>query len=414
MLTNPSNPLGSDSKNRELVVMMSQDHLRQSFTLQPASKRNVTSVLTGALQNHKAQLKPLFPDAVKDVQAHDFLVQPMDLSSKAALTQFYTVDAPDDELESLQGVLLKEPSVEAAYFVPRGSPPKMTLAASINVMSPSAAPAPAITPDFTSRQLYLGPAPSGIDAQYAWTKPGGDGAGVAIIDLEWGWTLDHEDLKDNNGGLVYGTASSDVDHGTAVLGVFHGDRNAIGVTGIAPGSSFRVGAFTAGLPSDTSPAIVAAADALSAGDLMLLEIHRPGPNSAGDDQGSQFGYIPIEWWPQDYAAIRYATDRGIIVIEAGGNGAQNLNDPVYDTPATGFPSSWTNPFRRHRAPTTRHGLRIAPVWTSQITVRASTHRVGAARSPQQAMVISKGAPCSSSTRTSSRGHRALHQLSWGQ
>ena len=32
---------------------------------------------------------------------------------------------------------------------------------------------------------------------------------------------------------------------------------------------------------------------------MLLEIHRGGPNANG--QG-QFGYIAVEWWPDDLAA----------------------------------------------------------------------------------------------------------------
>jgi hypothetical protein len=34
------------------------------------------------------------------------------------------------------------------------------------------------------------------------------------------------------------------------------------------------------------------------------------------------------------------------VIEAGGNGAENLDDAIYQTPAAGFPAGWTNPFRR--------------------------------------------------------------------
>src|SRR6185436_15379996 len=52
------------------------------------------------------------------------------------------------------------------------------------------------------------------------------------------------------------------------------------------------------------------------------------------------------WWPDDYDAIRYASSRGVIVVEAAGNGARNLDNAIYDTPATGFPSGWSNPFRR--------------------------------------------------------------------
>jgi hypothetical protein len=54
----------------------------------------------------------------------------------------------------------------------------------------------------------------------------------------------------------------------------------------------------------------------------------------------------VEWWPDDYLAIRYAVERGIVVVEAAGNGSQNLDDAVYDTARPGFPAWWRNPFRR--------------------------------------------------------------------
>jgi hypothetical protein len=76
---------------------------------------------------------------------------------------------------------------------------------------------------------------------------------------------------------------------------------------------------------------------------MLLEIHRPGPNATG---AGQFGFIAIEWWPDDFDAIRYASSKGVIVVEAAGNGSQNLDDPVYSVRPAGFPASWRNPFNR--------------------------------------------------------------------
>lgn len=42
------------------------------------------------------------------------------------------------------------------------------------------------------QQGYLGEA--GINVQYAWGFPGGDGSGTAVIDVERGWELKHEDL----------------------------------------------------------------------------------------------------------------------------------------------------------------------------------------------------------------------------
>ena len=37
-------------------------------------------------------------------------------------------------------------------------------------------------------------APGGIDARYAWTISGGNGAGVRIIDVEGYWQTTHEDM----------------------------------------------------------------------------------------------------------------------------------------------------------------------------------------------------------------------------
>jgi hypothetical protein len=57
--------------------------------------------------------------------------------------------------------------------------------------------APAVQPTndpLFSSQGYLGAAGAGINAQYAWGFPGGDGAGTTIIDVERGWQLSHEDL----------------------------------------------------------------------------------------------------------------------------------------------------------------------------------------------------------------------------
>jgi hypothetical protein len=34
------------------------------------------------------------------------------------------------------------------------------------------------------------------------------------------------------------------------------------------------------------------------------------------------------------------------VVEAAGNGADDLDDAIYDSPALGFPAGWTNPFKR--------------------------------------------------------------------
>ena len=282
----------------------------------------------------------------------------------ADMARCYHVDAPDDRLEDLAEQLATAGTVESAYVKPApalatvtssrraktavrtaskakakaAARPEVTvdLDGSINQMQPTGEDAPPITPDLVLRQGYLEIAPAGIDARYAWTQPGGRGTGVRVIDCEWGWRFTHEDLRLNQGGVVVGTASADTNHGTAVLGEISGDVNTFGITGIAPDTTVFGAAFS--LP--TAQVIQQAADRLGAGDILLLEIHRQGPGASGIGQD---GYIAVEWWPDDYLAIRYASNRGVIVVEAAGNGARNLDDAIYDTRPAGLPAVVAQP-----------------------------------------------------------------------
>ena len=81
------------------------------------------------------------------------------------------------------------------------------------------------------KQGYLDAAPIGIDARWAWAES--NGSGVGFIDIEQGWTLDHEDLKDANIALISGLNLCYHGHGTAVLGEVVGVDNRYGGIGIA-------------------------------------------------------------------------------------------------------------------------------------------------------------------------------------
>jgi hypothetical protein len=305
------------------------------------------SPLAELLESQHIRLEPLFGVSEERVKQEsmarapgvDMPYEPVDLSV------FYRVDAPEERMPELAERLRKQPLVEAAYVKP---PVELAHAVMqeamprLNDMLPSPIDAPPASPDFTARQGYLDAAPGGIDARYAWTLAGGGGAGVRVIDLEWGWRFTHEDLTQNQGGVVGGVASTDTNHGTAVLGEISGDRNAIGITGIAPDAQISAVAFS--MPS--AQAIRVAADRLSPGDIMLLEIHRAGPRFNFTPRQDQRGYIAIEWWPDDFAAIRYASNRGVVVVEAAGNGAENLDDAIYTTRPASFPATWRNPFNR--------------------------------------------------------------------
>lgn len=264
------------------------------------------------------------------------------------LLSFFTVTSSEDP-EGLAQTLRDAEGVRSVFVKPPAEPPiapEVEDFDAVAVAQSQGIDAPPVTADFSANQGYLDAAPGGIDARWAWTRPGGRGDGVRVIDVEGAWRFSHEDLVQNQGGVIGGTQSNDVgwrNHGTAVAGEISGDLNTFGITGIAPMSNIRAISIFGGLGS--AGAIRAAADALSPGDILLIELHRPGPRHNFASRDDQRGYIAIEWWPDDFAAIRYALGRGVIVVEAAGNGAENLDDALYDTAAAGFPGSWRNPFR---------------------------------------------------------------------
>jgi serine protease len=173
---------------------------------------------------------------------------------------------------------------------------------------------------FAATQNYLDAAPTGINARWAWTQASGDGTGMHFVDLEQGWFLGHEDLPGpalifNNNRDGVGTYVGN--HGTSVLGEVTGVDNTRGVVGIAPAlASVRVVSHfeaAGGTALHVADAIVAAVAAVPAPHALLLEVQR----------GALL--LPTESDDGDFDAIRLAVASGVIVIEAGGNGGNDLD-----------------------------------------------------------------------------------------
>lgn len=219
------------------------------------------------------------------------------------------------DVETLIGTLTVLASVEIAYAQPPAELP---------------ADIPPTTPSFEASQGYLDPAPSGIDARYAWTVPGGRGPGVKIVDVEGGWNTSHEDLPPlfHQGG-VQNTAPIWRNHGTAVLGEMVAPANGYGVTGIANLAQAGYESFWA---QGVASAIANAATVAGPGGMVLIELHRQGPatpNSPCCPTRNTCDFVPEEYWQDVFDAIAQATANGTIVVEAGGNGSTDLDDPVY-------------------------------------------------------------------------------------
>lgn len=334
-------PAEFPSKRMLVVIAKPEAALRAGATEVHSAAGEDTSVLNQILSTSGVRMQPLFGASEERVRAKAMAAATPDAETPE-LHLYYTIDAPDEQLDELASNLVTAPNIDGAYVSPAPVPANAMATAvaeteALNTMAPAVGEAPPATADFTPRQGYLDAAPGGIDARYAWTVPGGRGTGVQVIDCEGAWRFTHEDLLINQGGVIR-TQTTDIgwrNHGTAVAGEISGDVNALGVTGICPDAHIRGCSIfdTGGLPG----AIVAAADRLGPGDIILIEVQYGHPTK---------GFTSIEWWPADFAAIRYAVNRGVIVVEAAGNGNNNLDDPVYNTPLAGFPADWRNPFNR--------------------------------------------------------------------
>ncbi|KAF1991548.1 subtilisin-like protein [Aulographum hederae CBS 113979] len=291
------------------------------------------------LSKYSAGSRQLFGKTSEDVRKRQ-LDSNMNARHPVDLSRFRHIDAPVDSMEDLAAELRLLDAVSAAYIRPGAA------AAIYSIPKPakkSKRQTNATTPNFRNNQGYLDAAPAGIDIKFARTYVGGDGAAVKVADVEWGWHFTHEDLKENASGVISGTNdNSDDAHGTAVAGEISGDSNKFGIEGIAPGSQFMASAISGDIT--IAEAITNAADALSKGDVLLIEVHIGGPESTGNGQE---GYIAVEWWPEMFDAIRYAVNKGVVVVEAAGNGAVDFDRPIYGQEgreAAGFPSDSLNPF----------------------------------------------------------------------
>ncbi|MEA1981414.1 MAG: S8 family serine peptidase, partial [candidate division Zixibacteria bacterium] len=265
----------------------------------------------------------------------------------ADLNSYYFVNVQNTiEAENLINNLNDLNYVEIAYFEPTPEP--------AGDIDPP-------TPDYQPNQDYREAAPAGVDADYLNTLPGGNGSGVKIIDIEGGWQDTHEDLDKAFGGLIAGEMLSDpswTNHGTAVIGEMIAGDNGYGVTGICPGAD--IGMVSIGSLS-TAEALITAADTLNPGDVILIELHAPGPHYNFENRPDQLGYVCMEYWQANFDAIVYAWTKGIIVVEAAGNGAEDFDDifiynHLFDTTSrnshaiivgAGYPASSSSNLQKH-------------------------------------------------------------------
>jgi len=287
------------------VTLRNNDLYQTDGTLLPGW-RNVTR------QFNAAEVRPLFAKNATALKRERVALSQGLGHALPNLSGYYRIDTPPRNLSQLLSQLNGLADVEIAYAMPQCEPAG-------DIAPP--------TPNYQTSQTYLNPAPAGVDALTAHTYAGGDGAGIRIIDIEIGWNVTHEDLDAAaNAFVIIGNSTSFDDHGTAVLGEMVGGDNGYGVTGICP--SAQVGMIGVSAMS-AAEAALEATNHLSPGDIVLIELHAPGPRYNFQSRTDQLGYVCMEYFPAEYDAFQYLWARGIVVVEAAGNGAENYDDPLY-------------------------------------------------------------------------------------
>jgi subtilisin family serine protease len=184
-------------------------------------------------------------------------------------------------------------------------------------------------PDLQSTQLYLYDQAPGIHAQEFWNTYAVYGSGVKVCDVEYFFNANHVDLPNVT---IIGPQPEDPgfgpDHGTAVLGEIASLNDGVGTTGIAYQSQLYFAGAYINQTYYLEEALISTLNELGAGDVVLIEqqIAGPGPNQ---------DYVPVEWYEPFYDAIQLISGNGLIVVEAAGNGNQNLDDPIFSTDNNG-------------------------------------------------------------------------------
>lgn len=281
-------PLPDTSAARlHLVVKLKERAPRESGGARLDSNAGIVSELRRAAPD--AEFRPYFAEE-KELRAAN--VRPFD--------RYIAAEVRDREAGERLARRLRELDVVEEAYVEGGPVPP---------------PVSPLDDPRNANQGYLDAAPAGIDARWAWAHA--DGSGIRFVDLERGWTLNHEDLAAAGITIISGQSQDWHGHGTAVLGEVVAVDNQRGGIGIAPAATCRVvSQWRTSTTYNTAAAILSAGQSMSAGDVLLLEAQ----TTVGSQQR-----LPVEVETAVFDAIRHVVDDGIVVVEAAGNGGHDLD-----------------------------------------------------------------------------------------
>lgn len=302
-----------DGTNQDIVV--------SALNKQPSDEPAVVAIAEAAVS-----VVPTFERDAEVLRAEELDLERAGSVDLADLSKYLDVEtASPEHAERLARRLEAFDAIEFAYVQPAPLPPN-AYAAPAGSLDKSAGPPPPDTPDFTGTQFYLGPAPGGFGIMPLRNEPGGRGQGVRILDIQYSWNLNHEDLPfdDVVRPFVYerGVDPFPADkgsHGTACLGMLVAVDNGLGITGMCPDA--EIGLINP-VDNNSEYKLAAAIDRATAlldrGEIMQIEQQARGVNR-------EIAALPPEWEPAVFDAVQRAVAKGIVVIEPAGNGGLKGN-----------------------------------------------------------------------------------------
>ncbi|QOJ17415.1 MAG: S8 family serine peptidase [Phycisphaeraceae bacterium] len=276
------------------------------------------SAAGAALARHGAALHQLIQlpdDAIERLESRALLNsgQP-----QPDLRSMMRVEVVDDSIEALANDLAALRFVEWVEFEEVLPPPPFIIGGGCEDIAP-------VTPSYRTNQTYRGPNP-GLNMDAAWTLGSARGGGIRVADCEYGYNANHEDLcwiTMEQGQTIHPQviANGWDEHGTAVFGEMISGDNAYGCLGLAPDAeAYFFTEWSVEQGSRRATCIANAIATMDAGDIVVLEMQTTGAGG---------GYGPAELNSSVWTLVKNATDAGIIVVAAAGNGNQNLDSSAY-------------------------------------------------------------------------------------
>jgi subtilisin family serine protease len=278
-------------------------------------------VAEGLVRQYGLSLSPLFPQPEGVLDAWTTKVERRRARPVVDLNLYVSVELPAGHqvaVEDLAWSLARLDSIELVY-------PETFTVYPDGGWDPGGWEAPAgITPLLVKQQGYLGPAPDGVGAFSAWNLKGGAGTNVRVYDIDAGVNEDHEDLPPL---FASDGAGWDPSHGTAVLGIIAARHNGLGLKGVAYNAQIGL-KHASGI--GMSGVILSAAMELEAGDVILIETAKELNGWDCECNPTQAGSVAQEYYQAAFDVIEMATSMGISVMQVGGNGCVDYDDPSFD------------------------------------------------------------------------------------